>query len=290
MKFLSSILLCFLIWNVGMTQCTISGPGSLGINETGVYSIPSNLGQCSNCYDWEIVSGNGTIIGSNTNNTVSIRKNDTGNLTIRATYFSGGNCVDCTLTINNTPCGGNYDITISEEYLVGLNSNRVVIYATGNLPPFNSSAVYDWTVTYDSGPPVPFVSDYANVTVQIGFDQSITAATVSGSYQGCVFTDNIDFDPPIEYPFFNLDSDAPQNTFATQSIEVYPNPTTGELNVIGLPLEGHTISILDLQGKEIISNAPLDQNLNISDQARGIYQYLINNANGIVKSGKILKE
>ncbi len=288
MKFLYSILLCFLTWNIGMTQCTISGLRSSGIGDSEEYSI-LDLGQCDLCHQWEVTSGNGIITSSDNVNPVTVLRTGAGPLTINVIYFDGNVCnPSCTrIILEDVPCENNYTVSISDLYLDGFSG--VSLFANTN-PAISSGAVYNWKVTYDSGPDYTIVNTTNFVIAPLPSNRAITGASVRVYYEGCFFSDNHIFNPPITSNLFELNGEQPQNNFEIQSIGVYPNPTTGELNVIGLPLEGHTISILDLQGKAIINNAPIDQSLNISDQATGIYHFIINNANGIVKSGKIIKE
>ncbi len=288
MKFLYSILLCFLTWNIGIT-CTISGPSSLTLNGVGTYSISSNLGHCSNCYKWTVSSNGQIVSSSSTSHVVSIKRIGSGNITLSVIYFNGVSCVTCTpkTILPNTGCTTNYSVSISNTAFEGLGA--IALFCT--VTPFISSgATYSWNVTYSRGPNYSAVTTTSHVAVPLSGNRSITQASVTVNYQGCVFSDNHVFTPPITLSDMDLNGDMPLVSLEVQDVEVNPNPTTGELNVIGLPLEGHTISILDLEGKEIISNAPLDQGLNISDQVGGIYHYQISNANEIVKSGMLIKE
>ncbi len=184
-------------------------------------------------------------------------------------------------------CTTNYSVSISNFYLEGFNEVYLLCTVTPNI---SSGALYSWYITYDQGPDHITVTTTNSIVVPLSNDQSITQAYVTVSYQSCVFSDNHFFFPPITLSGINLDGDLPQVSLETKKIEVFPNPTTGELNFTGLPLEGYTVSIFDLQGKKIINNSPLDQRISIGDHPTGIYHFIINNASGMIKSGKIIKE
>ena len=69
-----------------------------------------------------------------------------------------------------------------------------------------------------------------------------------------------------------------------QDIQVYPNPTRGELNIV-LPTTGeNTIQIIDITGKIVRSYNTADEGiltLNIADLANGQYIIRIHNANSV---------
>ncbi len=287
MKFFCSVLLCLLAWNFSVAQCSISGPTTVFPNNVSTYSIPSSLGQCGNCYDWDIIGGGGTIIGSDTGNSVSIRKDGNSNLTIRVTYFSDSGCRSCTLLVT-TPSGGcTYTTNIDNNYFDNYTEILLITYDSPNIP---SGASYSWSVNYNFGPTFNTTTNSTVVTVPLPSGRSIVNASVTVSYQGCTFSDSHIYFPPITSGFGLNSETGPEATFQTQNIEVYPNPTTGEFNFTGLDVEGNTVSILNLEGKEIIRDAMIDQPLDISDYPAGVYHYLIRNDKEIVKTGKIMKE
>lgn len=81
--------------------------------------------------------------------------------------------------------------------------------------------------------------------------------------------------------------------FARENIRVYPNPATEFLHIILpalYPSEQASISILNQLGQEVFSSG-LNQNnteISIAQLASGLYNYVIKNQDGIVKSGRLL--
>ncbi|MEO0779126.1 MAG: T9SS type A sorting domain-containing protein [Bacteroidota bacterium] len=127
----------------------------------------------------------------------------------------------------------------------------------------------------------------------VAFATLTLSGRVTVSFQGCVFSDEVTFVPPIEggTSLSGLaDRELPPSNLELQEVKVFPNPTTGELNFMGLPITGHTVTIIDNQGKAIVQDSPVDQSLSIRDYPSGIYHFIIQNAEGIVKSGRIIKE
>lgn len=83
------------------------------------------------------------------------------------------------------------------------------------------------------------------------------------------------------------------NELTSASVEVYPNPSKGNLNItLDAVNEKPVVEIFDAIGKsvfvtEIVSTS---NNFDISYLANGVYMYKISNANGTIKVGKLVKE
>ncbi|MCR9287289.1 MAG: T9SS type A sorting domain-containing protein [Bacteroidetes bacterium] len=72
-------------------------------------------------------------------------------------------------------------------------------------------------------------------------------------------------------------------------IQIFPNPTSGELEIVGEELEGATIKIFDNMGKQVQSLILSKQELDISDLPNGMYFIQINQEGRLFES-KIIKE
>ncbi len=292
MKYLFSTLFVLLSCTFGFAQCSISGPSELNVGQTGTFSLSSTFAQCGSCYDWDIIGGSGTINRSDMGNSVSITKNSTANLVIRVTALRESGCASCQKTVTTTGSCSQYSVIMNDLYLQGGN----FVYLIANTTPSNLiGASYNWRVAFGNGGGFQIYNTTTSyVEVPLNFGQTIISCRVTVNYQGCIFTDDVTFNPPISGggggPFEDLDGELPQPSLEKQDIKVFPNPTTGELNFTGIPLDGFTVTIMDSQGRQVISQNPIDQRLSISDYPTGIYHFIINNANGVVKSGKIIKE
>ena len=66
-----------------------------------------------------------------------------------------------------------------------------------------------------------------------------------------------------------------ENIASTESIELYPNPTTGILNIRGLNTENSRIKILDSIGKIVDQPKSEDHQIDLSNLANGLYFIVI---------------
>ena len=290
MKYLFSSLLVLFSLSFGFTQCSILGPNELAPGQTITLSTSSSLGQCSACFDWDITSGNGSILGSDTGSSVVVRKNSAGTMTVRVTGLSESGCRSCQLILTDPGSCSQYSVTMNNFSLP--SNNSVLLFAT-TTPSSLTGAAYTWRVFYGDGSQQQFTSSTRYVDVPLFAGQSIVSTRVTVSFQGCVFSDEVTFVPPIEggTSLSGLaDRELPPSNLGLQEGKVFPNPTTGEVNFMGLPITGHTGTIIDNQGKAIVQDSPVDQSLSIRDYPSGIYHFIIQNAEGIVKSGRIIKE
>src|SRR5687767_12963067 len=80
--------------------CLISGPSSLCNGSTGnIYSMSSNIAGATFS---TIISGNGTIIGSNTGSSINVTAGAAGSFTLTTTVTANGNNSTCTKTVTVT--------------------------------------------------------------------------------------------------------------------------------------------------------------------------------------------
>lgn len=122
--------------NPSTSSCTISGPSEVTTGlSNNVYAGPASM----NSYSWSI-SGNGTIIGSATSQTVTVTAGAAGSFTLTLTVPSSEGDVSCfkTVTVNpiiNCPCS----INGSDQVCTGLTN---IIYNG----PANMNS-YSWSIS-----------------------------------------------------------------------------------------------------------------------------------------------
>jgi hypothetical protein len=75
-------------------------------------------------------------------------------------------------------------------------------------------------------------------------------------------------------------------------IELYPNPTSGILNIKGFSAENIHFSVIDLTGKELIgkSNFLGTTQLDLNELSSGIYLILFESENGSSCTKRIVKQ
>lgn len=66
--------------------------------------------------------------------------------------------------------------------------------------------------------------------------------------------------------------------WSENTVNVYPNPTNGFINISGLTEESH-LTLTDLAGKTLLSTTITESNINLSAYSKGIYLLILNNTN-----------
>jgi len=190
---------------------------------TGTYTIP-NL-PVGSTVTWSI-SPLGTIVGSNTGNSVEISSTEMGNITLSATVFTG--------------CGS---YTITKNIFVGLPWISGITFKNGSRDYFCANARGNiFTISLSNG---QTPSSYTYDIELVDANTDIVVASFISGYTGTV---SPHYDPSIPYIFKARIRNHPcGNTgwsgyvfeFAncisggtpTRSFVVYPNPTSTELKV-----------------------------------------------------------
>ncbi|MGC4039888.1 MAG: T9SS type A sorting domain-containing protein [Flavobacterium sp.] len=266
------------------SQCTITGKTSIGNGSTQTYSVPSTLGQCSECYDWDIVSGNITQVStSDQNNTFSIKATGLGAFQICVTYFDETGCHQCCLSGTTVAC----DITGTTINDVNqLGSAEVAFYVTPPNTPYTPTGFsYLWTFTFADG-------STANSTSQVGkvdIDCSNRVRTVSVVITSALCTKTI----TKTYGLGNGGTDpgiCGTSGMSKMGINVYPNPAKSNLNFEGKNLDQFKVTFYNEKGDVVIKERKLEKSFSIENLKPGIYVYQITNANGDKQEGKIVKE
>ncbi|MFT3795028.1 S8 family serine peptidase [Flavobacterium sp.] len=83
--------------------------------------------------------------------------------------------------------------------------------------------------------------------------------------------------------------DSKENTKADR-IKVYPNPVQSIVNFEGDDLSKYSISIYDQNGNPVMAKDTLEDSINMGQQEKGMYIYIISGANDYRQVGKLLKE
>lgn len=274
---------------IGTQQCVISGPSTFNVGQTVAYSVP-NLAQCSNCYDWDIVSGNSNvqIVGSDMNQNLQLLGVNSGSFQLRLTYFDENGCHECYLngnSINAPTCceprtKGNLECrpngsghgffsfldsnTCNLDWSTISSINVTLLGAT-----FVGTGLNTRTFNNPTGPidftfsaPVCNESSYVRVNYTVNYNNGCEA--ISGEVR---------LYPGVTHG----------------KIEVYPNPTDNIINFKGNNIESLNLSIIDLNGN-IVLKSRLAKQVDISKLKSGKYHYMIYKDNVKIDEGSILKK
>ena len=75
------------------------------------------------------------------------------------------------------------------------------------------------------------------------------------------------------------------------NIKVFPNPVTDKLNVQANNYEPTEIILYDLSSRRLLAQTFISATtINTEQLATGMYLYTIQNKNGIIKTGKVVKQ
>jgi hypothetical protein len=281
------------ITNSANTYCQ-SNPITLSIDTSSLYN--------SGYWQWYADSCGGTALASGPNITVTPAVNTTYFVRGEGGCANIGNCASITInagqpntySFNQTACG-NYTWNTntytnsgiySESYTNALgcdstvtlnltieNVNTIVTQTSGTLTAGLTGGNYQWLDCING-----FVS-LLNDT-----NQSFTPA-VSGDYavaitsNGCVDTSSCINVFVVGVPIKN-----------TGSIRIAPNPAKDQITIENYPANAVFI-LYDLQGKMVLSQSINTNTLILETLNKGLYFYMITDANGaMITKGKLVKE
>ncbi|CAM3817780.1 MULTISPECIES: T9SS type A sorting domain-containing protein [Flavobacterium] len=303
MKNLFYLVLISLTINYANSQCLINGPSEIIVGQTQTYSIPANA-QCSNCYDWDTITSNIEIVGSDQNSSVSILALGSGSFDLQLTYFDENGCHTCVLkgTCNpNTTCCAPI-LTGFYECRPAGNGGGTVRFET------SSTCEIDWSnvsniyielngATFNTAPLSGQYFGTLNGPFNNPFHLSFTGPNCTGGSSVGIYA-KISYKndcPPVEIFENFFDQGSPKqlnkkNTFNEDKIKIFPNPTKSLINFEGEELSNFIINIYDNNGVQIIKNQTIDKPLNIEKNIPGIYSYIITNGSNYKQEGKIIKE
>lgn len=266
-------------------QCTISGPSTITLGQSASYSMPA-LAQCSECYDWDVVSGSVSISGSDQNNSVTINATAPGSFQLRVTWFDEDGCHQCTVngSVPVPPC----DVTQDGIYFVNLLGDvNLKFYTMPNLATGGpNSFTYEWTFThvdnstswsYDREPyiPVPCDNRIEYAYVKVSSATCFKEFTKHWSAGICGTAD--------------LAAAGTGNSTA-RAITVSPIPASSVVNFSGKNLSQCTVSVYDRMGNLVIQKSSLNRSLDIAKLKNGVYVYVINGPDRYIQKGQIIKQ
>lgn len=302
-------IIAMLISNISLSQCVINGPNQFEVGQTVNFSVQAGIAQCIDCYDWDInnsdltISGNLQIIGTDQNNSVQINAINTGNFSIKLTYFDETGCHFCVFDGKINPrsidcsCIPNFD----SYYVCNTNEKGQIFNVLNSCSNSNSiSSIFIRLScgTFTNGPlsgqafgliNSPFsnfslINDglkFANcncqnnysITITYNYNNGCPSKTIKKMFQYDITND-------ILLKSSNL----------IELIKVYPNPTKNVINFKGEKLENYFISIFDEKGNNVIKDHNINDSLNIEKINKGTYIYTISNYKDYKQDGKIIKD
>ena len=212
-----------------------------------------------------------------------------GNVT--NTYATCGSCSDfiygCTDSI---ACNYNPDANVSDTCIYPPEQPTLACYEEA----FYDPEFCEWVVNGDM-PEAPPVECYQTLTFNadtcvwvVSGAQTVVTDTVSsvGSYEWSI--NGVTYDSSGTYTFIAPDSvcitfvliftsTAGINEELSSQINLFPNPTSGNV-IISFPMnEEGNLSVYDTQGKLVLSSAlNSGDEINLSNQAPGVYTFKIN--------------
>ncbi len=278
-------------------QCNISGPSTVNLGTSATFSIP-NLGQCTQCYDWDVLSSNINITSSDMNNNVTILATSIGQAHLRVTYFDENGCQTCDINFEVVPtppvcCQPQLDSYFICRGWAG-GHGAVYIDFTANNCDRNSVSSIDWIVngavfstgpltgqssgtTYGPGSPGNIESgcNRINVTATVHYNNGCPDVTLTEDV-------NIDSGPNDNDPYTGFGK-----------ILIYPNPTTSNLNIDFSMLKDVKkleVKLYELNtGKEIYSKKILKEEFNKNISINHLDNYDLLKVI-ILNDGKVIKK
>ena len=274
MKTLNLLFLFLFVTAYGQKAPAISGPCPINVGQQVTYSVPSNIAQCAECFDWDInntdssVSGNVQIVGSDQNNTVTIQGLSAGSFTLKVTYFNETGChvleLGCTVVIIETctlpsPSFNFYKVFQDSYWLAAVTTHP--------------SYTYSWTVTYYNGQVhnatganaynIPFCNDGFSIltitlTISDGFCSKSTTQNM-GYGKNCILSRvSLSSNPIKDKLELNFDSElqfvGKIVSLSGEELLSFNERNVNQTDVSKLKKSSlYIIKIYDLEGNEIVS-------------------------------------
>lgn len=266
-----------LLVNAGLmnAQCpTISGPSTMTVGTSYNFSVTSGSAQCTDCYDWDIVSGSASITGSDQNNTFTITPTAAGSVQVCVNYITESGCVNCCKTVTAEPACNIASVNFAFNKV---SPNSYWLAASPN----NASYTYSWTVTYSDGTVLNYTGlNVYNVEVCHN-DFGLVSITLTVTSAGCPGGKS----KTVNYNQF------PDNCSGRRA-GVSPNPVHDMLHLqLDDPID-YTVTLHDTNGNLLKTFTRKDgKHLNISDLKKGIYIVRITDGERKeISTDKIVKE
>lgn len=142
-------------WNAFFSQCEIIGKKQMVIGISEVLSLPENIAQCKDCYQWSVTGNQILIEGDNRQNSINLAPKTEGKTTIEVNYLSTSKGeVKCLQEITVVSSGSevektsNCDIVIKNFKEVRYSEDIVSIFP---VPVSSGTFSYTWTAIYENG-------------------------------------------------------------------------------------------------------------------------------------------
>lgn len=251
-----------------------------------------------------------TLLGTSTNSTVAVAP------------FSG-NFPLANLYVKIAANGGNdtfafYNSSSTKLELLGYSNNSTVLV---NFSP-NPQTIYNFPFTYNlvvNDTYSTTLDPTANNPFTVTYDSYGTLILPFGTFNNVIRSKKLDGINP-EYTWFtqnpykiimtagvvsfgalavrvfNSNNLSLNQNQPTQKLEIYPNPTNGNLTIKNIDFSNNNnfINVYDVFGNQIIKNQKINsdsENINLSNVASGLYLLKINDFNGqVLTSDKIIKD
>jgi len=253
------------------TSYSVTGTNSLGCvsSNTAVATITVNALPTVTANSGTICSGSSFTITGSGASTYSYSSGSVVSPTATATYtVSGTSTLGCvgsavsSVTVNPSPLVS----ATSSSSLICLGQSAILTAST-------SATTYTWN------------TGATTATISVSPTVTSTYTVSSVGTNGCVGNGNVTV---------NVSACAGINEAVANSISVYPNPTSGLVNVI-LTSElskNSTIEVYDAIGKLVVKQVLTSEAnaVNISNLTNGIYTFKVLNNSNLIKIGKIVKQ
>jgi hypothetical protein len=208
-----------------------------------------------------------------------------------------------------TPTGGTTYTYTGGSAVVSPTSSTTYTVTSANLAGCIGSAVS--TVTVNPNPSVTALA--SNTLICVGNSAVLTASTSATSYtwDSGATTMSITVSPTVTTTYtvnvtdvttcsssavvtVNVSTCTGINEQVAYNVNVYPNPTTGVLNITLTSelTKNSTLEIYDAIGKLIVTEVLSNElnTFNLSNLSNGIYTFKVLNNTNMVKLGKLIKQ
>jgi hypothetical protein len=253
------------------TSYSITGTSSVGCvsSNTAVATVTVNALPTVTANSGTICSGSSFTITGSGASTYSYSSGSVVSPTATATYtVSGTSTLGCvgsavsSVTVNPSPLVS----ATSSSSLICVGQSAILTAST-------SATTYTWN------------TGATTATISVSPTVTSTYTVSSVGTNGCVGNGNVTV---------NVSACTGINEAVANSISVYPNPTSGLVNVI-LTSElskNSTIEVYDAIGKLVVKQVLTSEAnaVNISNLTNGIYTFKVLNNSNVIKIGKIVKQ
>lgn len=189
------------------------------------------------------------------------------------------------------------DLNLSLEYIQELGASHPYTTQVVNLPPQLGKGVLIWTFDNINLPPNPtknndFVENRGHIRFKVRLSSQIEKGVLVTNKADIIY-DFADYES-TNHVFCKVDDLLSNGNTPTQikQLKVYPNPTSNSLTIELDEEDTYTLSIIDMQGKQVVPQETFVGNikqLDVSALANGIY-YIGITSNSTQYFQKVIKQ